>query len=399
MNTEATESRMEFSKTANNVYVVEARATKLSIPRKCTNCLESTQYIEKLSTYHGLLKFIKKKENAYYKTPICSKCLKSRRDYRKQIILLSCMSILLPYIAFIIISLFTKGILPYIIAAVLTAPSFFGIMLMSKTKDIGNACTRLKSAKVKWVSRRKIAFTFSSKDYADMFYEANPEYATPPQPRKGKNTKDASNILGILPYPPIVYILCLVITMLLSVYTMPIINSIESLDGSTGMSPSQIAMQNKTVNTLEKEVEVDLKRDDAQKENNASDSAVASETSEPQIVPFSAALEPGTLAYADIVSIVPATNLSDPATGGSWAICKCVTAEDKVVYIGLSSKDYVSLIDNTANLANPQNATFKTVTFSPAKRFNGTIAQAEAVCRGLSQAIGTNVVMDFVSMD
>ena len=176
---------------------------------------------------------------------------------------------------------------------------------------------------------------------------------------------------------------------------MPIINSIESFDGSTGMSPSQIAMQNKSVNTLEKEVEVevDVKRDNIKKDDSSS------ETSEPEIVPFSADLEPGTLAYADVVSIVPATNLSDPASGGSWAICKCITAEDKVVYIGLSSKDYIALIDSTANLANPQNATFKTVTYSPAKRFSGTIAQAEAVCRGLSQAIGTNVVMDFVSMD
>lgn len=393
MNTETTKSREENSKTANNVYVVEARAAKLSVPRKCTSCLESTQYIEKLSTYHGLLKVIRKRENAYYKTPICSKCLKIRRNHRKQMIFLTCMSILLPYIAFIIISALTEGILPYIITATLTVPSFFGIMLMSKTKDIGNACTRLKSAKVKWISRRKVGFTFSSKEYADMFYEANPEYATPPQPKKGKNTKDASTFLGVLPYPAIVYILCLAITMILSVYTMPIINSIESFDGSTGMSPSQIAMQNKSVNTLEKEVEVDVKRDNIKKDDSSS------ETSEPEIVPFSADLEPGTLAYADVVSIVPATNLSDPASGGSWAICKCITAEDKVVYIGLSSKDYIALIDSTANLANPQNATFKTVTYSPAKRFSGTIAQAEAVCRGLSQAIGTNVVMDFVSMD
>lgn len=398
MNTEATKSRMENSKTANNVYVVEARATKLSVPRKCTSCLESTQYIEKLSTYHGLLKVIRKRENAYYKTPICSKCLKIRRNHRKQMIFLTCMSVLLPYIAFIIISALTEGILPYIITAILTVPSFFGIMLMSKTKDIGNACTRLKSAKVKWISRREVAFTFSSKEYADMFYEANPEYATPPQPKKGKNTKDASTILGTLPYPAIVYILCLAITMILSVYTMPIINSIEGFDGATGMSPSQIAMQNKKTVSLEKVVEVEVEHD-IQKEDNASDSDIASETSKPEIVPFSADLEPGTLAYADVISIVPATNLSDPASGGSWAICKCITAEDKVVYIGLSSKDYIALIDSTANLANPQNATFKTVTYSPAKRFSGTIAQAEAVCRGLSQAIGTNVVMDFVSMD
>ncbi|MBO5369724.1 MAG: hypothetical protein J6B23_03490 [Clostridia bacterium] len=398
MNTEATELHVENSNSANNVYVVDARATKLSIPRKCTSCLESTQFIEKLSTYHELLNVIQKKENTYYKTPVCSKCLKIRHNHRKQIILLCCMSIIIPYISFIIASAITDGYLPYIIATAFTALVFWGKALLSKTKDIGNACTRLKSAKVKRISKRKVAFTFSNKEYADLFYEANSEYASPVQVRKGKNTKDASTLLGAMPYPAFIYIICLAVTMFLSAYTMPIIDSIESFDGSTGMSPSRIAMQNKAANSIEKDVTVEVKRD-SKKEDKSSDSAALSETSEPQIVPFSADLEPGTLAYADVVSIVPATNLSDPATGGSWAICKCVTAEDKVVYIGLSSKDYISLIDSTANLANPRNATFKTVTYSPAKRFSGTIAQAEAVCRGLSQAIGTSVVMDFVSMD
>lgn len=435
MNTNTNQiNKAEPSTPENKIYKVNTAQSSICVPQKCTCCMNKTDTSEKIYAISGIQRLFGKKSAAYFDMPLCPKCLEIRRHHRTQVIVMSVVSVVTSYLAFIAASIFTQNPIPFIAAFAVFAIVFAACFCLRKTADIKNASTRGRSIKINSDSDQTLSFIFTNKEYAEEFHNANADSSAPESIDK-KSNKQASSYFGSVSSPVAILIICIVITTLMCVYTMPILKSLVNSSAVAGLSPTEAANKNNAamdfeVSGSDKTEKGNENKPDKSEESvntdtstDAEDEAISEPESTPDKTPdkapdkapeqsstetadmpdaggaiaYTQGLAADTLVYADVTSIVPSMSLSF-GEAGTWAVCKCTTSGGGTVYICIPENDYISMIDNTAKLDDTNNAKFKTVKYNPAKRFIGKTAVAENVCKGLAEAIGSDIVIDFEKM-
>lgn len=435
MNTNTNQiSKAESNAPENKVYKVDASQGSICVPQRCTCCMKKTDTFEKIYAISGIQRLFGKKSAASFDMPLCHQCLEIRRHHRTQVIVMSALSVVISYLAFIATNIYAKNPIPFIAAFAVFAIVFAACFCLRKTADIENASTRGHSIKIKSESDQTLSFIFTNKEYAEEFHNANADSSAPESIDK-KSNKQVSSYFGSVSSPGAILIVCIVVIALLCVYTMPILKSLVNTSTVAGLSPTEAANKNNAAVDFEVS-KSERTKTEAEKENetkpakseepvntdnstDAKDEAISESESTPDkapdktpeqsstetanmpdaggAIPYTAGLTADTLVYADVTSIVPSMSLSF-GEAGTWAVCKCTTVGGSTVYICIPENDYISMIDNTAKLDDTSNAKFKIVKYNPAKRFIGKTAVSENVCKGLAEAIGSDTVIDFEKM-
>lgn len=424
-------AQKNYEEATNNIndeyfYNVEVKSGKISIVHNCTSCMDETQSDREFNAkydpqnlFYG--SFLQRKLHAgRFQMPLCMRCRKIKQYHQKQAIVMSASSALLSYICFLVSGFFLSPAISRLLTLIVFLVTFAVGFIFRKTRDIGDAYTRIKSTNIKQSGDNSLIFSFANGEYAEAFYQNNKSLASQPEISDNKNRRYASNYIKAVRCPAAWFLISFAITVVLCICVTPIVNSFISGSSKTSFSPT--ANKNiSAVNDLSAEdiVETSGKRskieyapkEDADSDQASTDSETSGDSSEntaqqdtadylnePETKPiYNSSLPAGTEVYADIKSITPSMSLSF-GEAGTWALCKCVAVSGEVIYVTIQDKDYISMIDNTANLNNPDSAKFKTVNFNTAKRFYGKVVESNSIDENLSATIGSNSIFDFSSM-
>lgn len=200
----------------DKVYSVNICNDKFAFPPLCTCCMKPTANQEKVSYSESTQKGnTRTKRSIEVNMPICNDCLKHRSRYRWLLVMVCSISIIVGCSLFLFL---THSVLDkstnFVICCVITSTLYYWISTIWKTSSLSvEHSTRGKSAKIITSfsndsdnqmysqsgnkSKRKpdVTFTFTNWEYAQLFYEANKDYADPICERYETNTGKSTSIL------------------------------------------------------------------------------------------------------------------------------------------------------------------------------------------------------------
>ena len=370
-------------------YTVDIFGKKIAIPPFCTCCMKPTENKENISYSITIPSGNSRTTRTIgVDMPICAECLKHRNKHIGLIFLVCSAAVA---VAGIIMALLMLAKLDAIISFILSSGVAIGIyyLLLNKlkTKELGpEHSARGKSAEIfayltegilsgfgKLEILPDAVFTFTNREYAELFRDANREHAGSVREEDGVNTAKGTKFLSTTPHH--------IATMFKMLAVFSVIAIIIGAAISEGDNTSSYSSSPSYSSTP------------------SSPGSAYNPSSSPVEKQFSQSVSSGTRVYANIVSIFPEVGIYTKGSSNYTSfVCRCKTLDDTTVWVHMSVSEYSNNFDSSVS-SDIYNKYAEEVTFSTYKEIHGTAETSNSILSGLSSDIGASMLIDFTSVN
>ncbi len=355
---EAFERKKRQNKRADKIFSVDVFGDAFVVPPFCTCCMKSTQNREKISYFQEALNGISRTTRTVsVNMPICSDCLAHRKQYHRVLLGICAEAVLIGgVVLFLCIMANAESFLSVLLAGVAAVGTYYLLSVLMKTQELSYEHTaRGKSANIFTSSlplsqAGTITFRFTNWEYAQLFQEANREHAGEIRELNHTNTAKETSVLAANErHVKTMFQMLAVLAAGIMIFVM--------------------------VGTFGYIIEPSLEQSSAPSQTFAVSEAKW----------FSQSVSSGTPVYVDVVSIEPSIGIGYNENANTDVVCKCETSDGSMVWVYMTVQDYITHIDSTARITNPNSTEFEAVRYSSLKRIRGTAQRADDLCEGLSE--------------